>query len=67
MTLIAVKTKTIQASVCPDCRQIVTRAEREAGGGAIFSGDPAGYRVTRNAAGDLIDHFDSAELHGCLK
>lgn len=67
MTLIAIKSKTVQAGVCRECRQSVTLAEREGGGAAVFSGEPAGYRVTKNAAGDLIDHFDAAELHGCLK
>lgn len=64
--MIAVKAKTIQPGVCRECRQGVTLAEREDGSGVVFSGDPAGYKVTKNAAGDLIDHFDAAELHGCL-
>lgn len=67
MTLIAVKAKTIRAAACPDCRQSVTWAERESGGLVCFSGDPAGYQVTKNRVGDLIDHFDAADLHGCLK
>jgi hypothetical protein len=67
MTLIAIKSKSVQAGVCRECRQSVTLAEREDGGGVVFSGDPAGYRVTKNAVGELIEHFDAAEIHGCLK
>lgn len=67
MTLIPVKARTVVLGVCPDCRQSVTRAEKPDGSGVIFSGDPAGYRLAKNADGDLIDHFDAAELHGCLK
>jgi len=67
MKLIAVKAKTIVPDVCPKCRQSIIRAEREDGVGVVFSGDPSGFRVTKNADGDLIDHFNAAELHGCLK
>ena len=66
MKLIAVKSKTITPAVCPECRQSIIRAEREDGSGAVFSGDPSGFHVTKNADGDLVDHFDAAELHGCL-
>lgn len=67
MTLIPVKARSVVPSVCPDCRQTVTLAEKPDGSGVIFTGDPAGYRLVKNAQGDLIDHFDAAELHGCMK
>jgi hypothetical protein len=67
MTLIPVKARSLVPSVCPDCRQVITLGEKPDGSGVVFSGDPAGYRLTKNLAGDLIDHFDAAELHGCLK
>ena len=66
MKLIGILTRTIVPSVCPTCRQQVTVADRADGFGSVtFSGDPAGFKITKNAQGEMVDHFDQAELHGC--
>lgn len=67
MNLIPVLSKTVKPSICPDCRQAVTLASGEDDRTLMFSGDPAGVRMTKTREGDLVDHFDEAELHGCQK